>query len=54
MSTASMDVEPLRLELGGREVGYKAVDTMTKSNVVKFPIFRASLQLESAPFLLDF
>ena len=29
-------------------------DTLIKSNVTKFPIFRASLKLESAPFLLDF
>jgi hypothetical protein len=29
-------------------------DTLIKSNAVKFPIFRASLKLESASFLLDF
>ena len=29
-------------------------DTLIKSHGVKFPIFRASLKLESAPFLLDF
>ena len=29
-------------------------DTLIKSNVTKFPIFRASVKLEAAPFLLDF
>ena len=34
--------------------GTRTPDTLIKSNVIKFPIFRASLKLESASFLLYF